>query len=268
MGYARTASKLCAPIVAAFVFCLASNPQSAMPPTFEVASIKKLDVPLRMMLPNRSGGSIHWDTDRALLIRYAFHMQRWRVSGMDTDDSYYQIDARTDPAATEDQVRLMFQALLVERFKLAVHRETRQVNGYVLTIGKGGPKIKPVADDVKAPPLPDYFGYMPTDAIPDGRILTTVEGAGTLALTGRRVTVAQIAEELQNPLRAFVLDKTGLPGRYYVSLKFANPEHDTGDDVASLTAALQEEFGLKLEKQKGPVEMLVVDHIDAVPVGN
>jgi uncharacterized protein (TIGR03435 family) len=216
--------------------------------------------------PVRSGGTIHWIATQTALVRYAFHLQNWRLAGMETNDADYEIDAKTEPSATEDQVRLMFQKLLMDRFQLAVHRETRELNGYALTVGRNGPKIKPV-DDEKAPPMPDYFGGKEAFAGAfEGKVMVSVEGKGTLALTGRRVLMSQIAEELQSPLGAFVLDKTGLAGKYYVGLKFANPNRDS--DERSLASALQEELGLKLEKQKGPVEMLIVDHIEKTPVEN
>jgi uncharacterized protein (TIGR03435 family) len=161
----------------------------------------------------------------------------------------------------------MFQKLLMDRFHLAVHRETRELNGYALTVGKNGPKIKPVADGEAPPPLPDYLGGKESFAKAfEGKVMVSVEGKGTLALTARRASMSQIAEELQGPLGAFVLDKTKLAGKYYVGSKFANPNRDSDD--RSLASALQEDLGLRLEKQKGLVEMLIVDHIEKTPVEN
>jgi bla regulator protein blaR1 len=246
--------------------------QSAAPLSFEVASVKRLDPNVQLaeplyLSPIRSGGSVHWVANQYSLIRYAFRLQNWRMSGIEMSDTDYQIDAKTDPSATEDQIRLMFQDLLTKRFKLAVHRETREVNGYALTVARNGAKIAPAPDGEKAPPMPDYLHNQASfSAAWEGKAIVSKEGKGTVALTARRVSMSEIAEAMQGPLGTFVLDKTGLAGRYYIGLRFADPNRESDDPT--LAGALQEELGLKLEKQKGPVEMLVVDHIEKEPVEN
>ncbi len=219
-------------IAIAAAFCVSAVPagaaqrQSPSHLSFDVASVKKVDRGERLTLsPIRTGGTIHWVTGRPLLILYAYHLQSWRIPGLQVDDSWYQIDAKTDPSATEDQIRQMLQTLLVERFKLASHRESRTVNGYALTVAKGGLKIKPAEDSEKAPPMPAYMSdRQPFAEQWEGRLMITVEDKGTLALTGRRVTIHDVAEAMQNPLRTFVADETGLVGKYYLGIEFANPK--------------------------------------------
>ena len=161
----------------------------------------------------------------------------------------------------------MLQTLLVERFKLAFHRESRTVNGYALTLAKGGPKIKPVEDSEKAPPMPAYMSdRQPFADQWEGRLMITVEDKGTLALTARRVTIHEVAEAMQDTLRTFVADETGLAGKYYLGIEFAKPNEDS--ELGSLADVLRTETGLQLEKRKLPTGFFVVDHIEKFPVEN
>jgi uncharacterized protein (TIGR03435 family) len=242
--------------------------QPTAPLSFEVASVKKVDHGERLTLsPVRNGGSVHWVTGRPQLILYAYHSQRWCITGLQAENSWYQIDAKTDPSATEDQIRLMLQTLLVERFKFASHRESREVNGYALTVAKGETKLKPVSDGEKASPMPAYWDYQKPFAEQwEGRVVVTSEGIGKLALTARRVTMHEVAEAMQDTLRTFVEDATGLSGKYYLGIEFANPNEDS--EMGSLADALRMEVGLRLEKRKAQTEFFTIDHIEEFPVGN
>jgi uncharacterized protein (TIGR03435 family) len=121
--------------------------------------------------------------------------------------------------------------LLTERFKLAVHRETRELSGYNLIGGKKGPKIKPVAEGEKPAAMPEWFRgrTLAMAKSMEGTIVQSVEGRGQLALTGRRVTMGQLAEALQDPLKTGVWDKTGMSGKYYFALLFARDDAHVGD---------------------------------------
>jgi uncharacterized protein (TIGR03435 family) len=197
-----------------------------------------------------------------MLAPYAYHLPTWRISGMDKDRSFYLVAATMDASATEDQVRLMLQALLVDRFKIVSHRETKEFQGYALVVGKNGPKLKTASASGEAPPLPEYFGGK-TSAAFEGRIFTSMEGIGTSAVTGRGVSTSQLADELSENLSAFVLDQTGLTGKYYFGFRFQSVSRPSDQaDSPSIFSAVQDELGLRLDKQKGPVEMLVVDHLE------
>ena len=91
-----------------------------------------------------------------------------------------------------------------------------------------------------------------------------MEGKGTSALTGRGVSTAQLAETLSATLGTLVLDQTGMTGNYYFGFKFLSVQNNPSDEVEGSTifSALQDELGLKLEKQKGPIEVLVIDHVE------
>lgn len=253
---------------------LHAQERTVAPLAFEVASVKMLPEPKGWpwpdgysMTPKISGGRIDWVTGTRVLVQYAYHVQRWQsVFPPSLHDSFYRIDARMDASAAPDQVRLMLQTLLRERFHLAVHREAREVGGYSLTLAKNGPKMKPYSDGEEPPPQPDYFLPRPPELFA-GRVIISKEGELS-ALTGRRVTMNQLAEGLQDEVQTFVLDQTGLTGKYFFSTKFVHPNNPRDVDGPSLFAALQEAMGLRLDKTKGPVEMLVVDRIDTVPTEN
>ncbi len=241
---------------------LAQSPQVS---AFEVASVRVLQggPPDSFFLGlRRSGGRISWTTNLGLLLRYAYNLPDWRIVRTDKDQSFYAIDATMDTSATEDQVRLMLQTLLADRFKLVSHREAREVQGYALALAKNGPKIKSSLPG-ELHPMPEYAAGKPPDPF-EGRVFVSMEGKGTSALTGRGVSTAQLAETLSATLGTLVLDQTGMTGNYYFGFKFLSVQNNPSDEVEGSTifSALQDELGLKLEKQKGPIEVLVIDHVE------
>jgi uncharacterized protein (TIGR03435 family) len=244
--------------------------------SFEVASVKEVpghDLPAGFSTaPRRSGGRISWVTNPALLLRYAFGLPDWRIvradkSDKNSDEPFYAIDATMDASATDDQVRAMLRKLLEDRFGLVTHRETNTVQGYALVVAKNGPKIKPAVPG-ETPPMPAYLAGKSPEAF-EGRIMTSKEGKGTSALMGRGVSIAQLVNELSANLNTLVLDQTGMTGSYYFGFKFLTVRDVPAADVEGSTIfdALQSELGLRLEKQKGQVEVVVVDHLGK-PSGN
>jgi uncharacterized protein (TIGR03435 family) len=254
--------------IALLAACPSLAQTASTAPSFEVVSVRVIPgtqgVPNGFsMNPRRSGGRLSWVTNLELLLRYAFHLPGWRIVRADKDDSFYAIEATTDASATEEQVRLMLQRMLADRFQFAAHRETKEHQGYSLIVAKSGSKLKDASALTEAPPLPGIFSGKDASAF-EGRVLISREGKGTSALTGRGVSMSQLANTLSESLDAFVVDRTGMTGKYYFSFKFIslNGAVDDSDGPASLFTALQDEIGLKLEKQKGPVEFLVVDHVE------
>jgi uncharacterized protein (TIGR03435 family) len=137
---------------------------------------------------------------------------------------------------------VMLQALLLERFQLRVHRETKIATVYSLLVGKNGPKLEPSAR---------------TDQRPYVRLLPT---GSTVRMLGRQASMMLLAETLSWKLGAPVTDKTGLAGDFEFSFEY------TGDDSQldagpSLFTAIQQ-LGLKLESSKGPVQALIIDHAE------
>jgi uncharacterized protein (TIGR03435 family) len=179
---------------------------------------------------------------------------------------------KSNPNAGPDQVRLMLRSLLEDRFQLKLHREIRESSVYALEVGRGGLKMKPSADQTSA----DVSGPSPPGAGPNHGAIRI--GAGSLI--GNAVTMPLFTRMLSQRLDRTVVDKTNLAGRFDLQLQWTPDVGETpfspGGDVlppavdssgVSIFTAVQEQLGLKLESQKGPVEMFVIDSVEK-PSGN
>jgi uncharacterized protein (TIGR03435 family) len=254
-------------LLAALPLCAQPQPPNK-PPTFEVASVRAADmnaVRAIQISPQRSGGRISWTTFLNIVLAYAERLQTWQISGPIPQDVFvFQVE--TTPDATDEQVRQMFRALLADRFRMTAHRVTKDLDGFALTLAKTGLKIKEAKEGDPPPPMPEWFAKIQPTAF-EGKVQATMEGRGVGALTGRRVTMADLARTVGQVLRGSVVDETGLTGKYYFGLRYA-PERDQADsDLPPLAIALQD-LGLRLEKRKGPVELLMVDHMEKTPSEN
>ena len=175
-------------------------------------------------------------------------------SGDWLDALRYDIRATMAPGTTREQFDLMVQDLLRERFGLRVHREIQERTTYVLSIAKGGAKLK---DAAVSGARPGIF----TEPIPGGSEMQGINSG-----------IQLISHSLETALRgesAIVRDQTGLTGTYDFKIRFASGEL-TADSVPlpSLATTLEQDLGLKIEKTKAQVEVLVVDHIEKVPTEN
>jgi uncharacterized protein (TIGR03435 family) len=146
----------------------------------------------------------------------------------------------------------MLQALLAERFKLKIHRETRDATAYTLVATKKGPKLEAAPKD--DPSVKRGF--------PELRL-----SRSSVRIIPAKATMKEFAEWLSVKLAAPVSDETGLDGSYKFSLEYAipdaRPEEDPGAIQApSLFTAVQEQLGLKLESRQGTMDVLVIDHIE------
>jgi uncharacterized protein (TIGR03435 family) len=234
--------------------------QTAQQPRFDVASVKPGD-DVFSTRPNRSVGRIRWITDLCHLIGYAYRLDPSHVTGRSCG-VVYELEATFDPAATDDQVRLMVQSLLTERFKMQSHHAAREAEGYGLVIARGGHKLREAKDGEEPPPLPAWI----KDTSPTLRAQTYISAAGghengVTWMTGRRVSMSQLADTLERALGAPVWNRTGLPGNYYFGFRYRHDPANPETDAPSLTTAVQESLGLRLEKQKGLVKTLVIDSI-------
>jgi uncharacterized protein (TIGR03435 family) len=286
---------LAAVSMAPFVFGLVNAPQvraqspqttGAPLPSFEVASIK----------PNRSGDNhffISFQPGRftatgattRFLIEDAYNVKDFQVSGGPSwiNSERYDIDAKEEDSLVEElqklppdqraeQIRLRVQSLLADRFKLTLHRETKELPVYALVIAKNGPKLQEAKSGDTYPK--GMKGL-------DGRAHAGMMRMGRGQLTGQAIPLASLVHMLSQQLGRTVLDKTGLKGNYDFALQWTpdqsqpamlmGPEGGKpGTDNApppessgpSLFTAIQEQLGLKLESQKGPVEILVIDHVE------
>ncbi len=223
----------------------AQSPLTAAQMRFEVASVKlPADQGILETRPRRTVGRFRWKTQLMYLLGYAYHMEWWRISEKPTSGSV------SLASITEDQERLMLQTLLTERFKMAAHRESKNaVQGYALTVTKDGPRMEAVREE-KASEDP---------ATSDGWVSAHGSAPGVIAVEGRRAAILQLTETLQRLLKTSVLDQTGLTGKYNFLLEFERA--DDPSDYTAVVAAVRQ-LGLKLEKYKGPVEFLVIDHLE------
>ncbi len=235
------------------------------PPVFDVASVKPSTQTFVEIFPKRSGGRITWTTDLRFVINYAYGLPLNRIQGaIPSSDHTYHFEVATNADATDAQVREMFQTLLADRFKMKSHRETKQVDSYVLSVSKPG-KLKP-ATPGENPPLPKWLGATPPADV-EGKAMATMPESGIATITGRRVPIAKLCEVLARVLGAPVLDNTGLAGNFYFDLRFAHGDQ-TDADAPSVFSVIRDELGLKLDGGKHPVEMLIIDSIEKTPVEN
>ena len=242
-----------------------SAPKDVKPLRFDVVSVKPSDQTWLQIRPERSGGRITWTTGLSHVIEYAFQLQLPPYSGpIPGDDHLYLIQATTRPDATTDEIRMMMQSMLRDRFAMETHRETKDAEGYALTVAKGGSKIRPAKDDEPTPESMNDWG-----AVADGTVAATLPRAGVVQLRAYRATMPQLVNALQRQLSAVVWDQTGLDGKYFIDLQYVRDV--TASDVAdapTIFVAFRKTLGLELEKHKGPVEVLVVDHIASMPTEN
>ena len=164
----------------------------------------------------------------------------------------------------------MLQGLLADRFKLALHPETKQLPIYALVASRNGLKIKPSKDQTL------WAGDYP-DGSPDGQPLS---GASPSELApgrfvGEAIPISMFVNLLSGPLDRVVINKTGLTGRFDIDLRYTpgpgqapfadgpdSARQAVDDAASSIFTAIQEQLGLRLEPTRGPVEVLVIDHIE------
>lgn len=222
------------------IVCCAQQPDSQV--TFEVASIKPSAPPEggRMVMGARGGpGSadpIRFTASNfslSSLISMAYDLKSYQLSAPSwLNGERFDIVAKVPPGATREQFRLMLQNLLAERFKLVIHRETKELPMFDLVVGKGGPKFKESADQTDsapagAPPPPPGGGPMQMkmgkDGLPEmpaGRTMMMMMG-GRARMTAYKETMQWLATRLSTSAGRPVMDATGLTKKYDFTLDFA-----------------------------------------------
>jgi uncharacterized protein (TIGR03435 family) len=147
---------------------------------------------------------------------------------------------------------LMLQTLLEDRFKVKVHRDTKQDTAYDLVVAKNGPKLQKSAGSDDQRPFVGVGRDCPCDL---------TKPATAMFMKGTRSSTALFAERLEGTLGHPVRDKTGLAGEFDFAVHYAADDAQP-DSGPSIFTAIQEQLGLRLEASKGPVEVLVVDHAE------
>jgi uncharacterized protein (TIGR03435 family) len=190
----------------------------------------------------------------------AYHVYDFQIAKGPSwvESERFDIVAKAAGEPGHDEIQRMVQALLADRFKLTIRRETRELLVYALVVAKSGPKLHEAAKD---------YGL-------DGRLSIGPGGQpGAVKIIGQGVPLAAFASMLPTILGRPTLDMTGLVGKFDFTLEFApdqmmRPQNAGPDsplpDLSGTTifAALQEQLGLKLEARKGPVEVLVIDRVE------
>jgi uncharacterized protein (TIGR03435 family) len=205
---------------------------------FEVASIKPAD-PDQAMSITRSGNRLNFSNySLEMLILWAYDIRSERLLGKPKglDSARYDI-AAVAPSGPPvvGRLNLMMQALLTDRFRLVVHRETRELPFYALVVDKNGPKVH--VEEAAGP-----VGQNPFAMTANGH------------LTGTQVSAEMLAKVLTDQTGRFVEDRTGLTGVFDFTL-------DWDPDISMFTA-VKEQLGLRLDALKGPVEVVVIDRVE------
>jgi len=245
-----------------------TSSESATAPSFEVATIKLNTSGSGSSSSNFGGGDRFIASNVTIknLLQYsAFHISGLRIVGGPKwlDSAHFDIEAKLDPAEAQRlgalprsvktlQFQALFQRLLADRFQLKTHWEEREQPVYALSIAKGGSKLNTAAD--------------------------TQHGSGSSSgndrVQGTNVTLTQVAEiltqEASGELGRVVVDRTGISGAFDFNLKWAYDTGAASSDAPtgpSIFTAIQEQLGLKLEPDKAPVRVLVIDRLE-MPLEN
>jgi uncharacterized protein (TIGR03435 family) len=176
----------------------------------------------------------------------------------------FDIVAKVPAGTTPDQVPLMLQNLLIDRFKLAVHHETKEAEGYALVVAKNGPAAK-LKERASVTADKDGFPKIPAGVYQAYSVKPDKTAA---RLAARQSTMAQIAATFGAAAGGVnMVDKTGLTGTYDVTLYFS-PGGTIEDPSGNFKATVERELGLRFEKTRVPMDVVVVDHIEKVPTEN
>jgi uncharacterized protein (TIGR03435 family) len=246
--------------------CGASAQTQAVPTKFDVATIKpNAEDDNRFALrPLPGGGLSAIGVPLKMLIMQAYNLKAFQISGEPdwVNTSRWDIEAKVEGFSgrlSQAQAGTLLRALIEDRFQLKVRQETKEMPIYALVIGKGGSKLTPHTGE---PPPPGQ-------AIRQGRGLFRINKGG----------VGLLAAQLERELSRVVIDKTGLNGEYDYSLAWTPEPGEGGPESLGLSpqpapaesadskgpsifTALQEQLGLRLESQRGPVEVIVIERVE------
>jgi uncharacterized protein (TIGR03435 family) len=229
---------------------------TAVRPAFEVASVKPSKPGTPGFIGPAPGGQRFTATNASvrMLIIMAYNITDRQVSGGPgwIASEGYDIDAKAERPTTREQLYLMLQTLLADRFQLTLRRETREMPVYALVVDKAGSKLKRHESQDGVPPV--------------------IKGGGRGQVVFQNVPVSRLSWFLSTQVGRSVIDKTGLTGNYDFTLEWTrdSPSKDQGSDASPAVAtdlggpgimtAVREQLGLRLESEKGPTEFLTIEH--------
>lgn len=246
------------------------------PPKFEVASIRACQAPVNDLGPHSSPGRLVTDCAELLnLIGNAYTTFADGQLNHNTEpvpiigapgwihSASYEINATAEGGtAVPMMMGPMMQRLLEDRFQLKIHRQTVEGSVYFLSAIRGGPKLTPFREGSCTP-----YSSLPRPPLLPGTEYceTFISGGKASSVTAKGATLGQFSKTLRVLLDRPVIDKTGITGRFDMQVRFSEvaPEVTASDpNSISIFVALQDQLGLKLESGRGPIETLVIDHIE------
>jgi uncharacterized protein (TIGR03435 family) len=269
-------------VAAVAVFAAGQAPR----PSFEAASIKTntSNSPI-VRLSTPTGRFSGLNVTLHMLLRSAYELPDFRMIGGPAwiDMDRFDVEATAGASVSFEQIRAMERTLLAERFHLKTHTETRELPVYVLSIarrdGKLGDQIK--ASGAECLPMKPPAGAPPPPPPPAGPTPAGAPQCPSMLMngnvSGRKLTIAQLATTLSLFVNREVIDRTSLTGVFDLDLRWlpdqlpfvapGTPPPPVDTTAPPLLTAIQEQLGLKLESSRGPVEVLVIDSVEK-PVEN
>jgi len=280
--------------------------------SFEVASIKPSEpmVPGRIRIGMQVDGGMLRYTNVSLMevIRNAYRVKEFQIEGPEwLSSARFDITAKLPDGAKQDQVPEMLQSLLEERFKLAIHNDTKEHAIYGLVVGKNGAKLTPAKDVPPDTAVGAANSNSNAPAAGGGRVqmrtadvvaspnrpgaMMMMMGPNGMHMKTPGITLTALADALSRFAERPIVDQTGIEGRYDFEFDFmpemanlrsmgpmpAGPgPRPAGDGQAAgapsepaptIYEAVQQ-YGLKLEPRKAPMPVLVIDHIEKTPTEN
>jgi bla regulator protein blaR1 len=270
----------------------AQSPQVTAPsgaqtaPKFDVASVKpvrgssnrppdsfELNWLMRTGRSSRNGRFAIEETPLSLLIRTAYNVKGFQIVGGPswTNSDRYDVAAKSEGNATFEQMRPMLQSLLADRFALTLRHETRELPTYELVVAKGGLKIQAAKegscitlDPNNPPPFNPNRPPGPLNVCGgERRAVVSLAPERIDRIEAVRISMPRLIEIVSEYVGRIVVDKTGFTGMFNFQLEFADEQGATADlSGPSIFMALQEQLGLQLKSAEGPVEVLVIDHVE------
>lgn len=273
--------------------------QPAAKPAFEVASIKAAQPSpmgrIRVMMNADAEMLRYTNVSLKDCLRIAYRVKEFQIQGPDSLDKRYDIAAKIPAGVSQDQVPEMLQSMLEERFKLKLHRDTKEHAVYALVAAKDGPKLKPAEVQMGTPAAPGPgMVVRPMAGGPSGpprnAVMMQVDGAGA-HLKAPSATLGNLADMISRFTERPVIDATGISGQYDFDLVFSpesmrgmpggmrvGPGPGPGDGPPRAAESAAEPagsiydsvkaYGLRLDPRKAPMEILIIDHIESEPTEN
>jgi uncharacterized protein (TIGR03435 family) len=229
--------------------CLADGP------SFDAASIRMTGGGVQPVIESAPGTLTIRNQSLLVTIGWAYDTPLFQITAPAwVNEERFDILAKAEGGGDETKIKLMLRKLLADRFGLQVHNDEKEMQIYTMTLANGQPKFKETTED--GPPVFDRGG--PT------------------MLTAHRVTMADLAEKISEPLQRPVIDETGLKGKYEIRIDVSGYMLDQNgggggpppDLMSLLFKGLQEQLGLKLSSKKESVKLLVVDKMEKTPTEN